>query len=245
MHNLKFTTRWALIAGVGIAFSAAGLVGCAEDEPDTTTVVSTPAPAPAPTTTVTTGGSGSPQQGTTPQGTPPFNENTNAGAGGATGTQTALADEISKKIIRNPQMTGSRVAVVVDSANVATLTGFTQNQQQKALAEKSARDTSGISSVENKLEIRPTGGAKRPKPAAAPAPATKTQVIVVPVPQREKAPPAPKPSTKPAPAEKERVLLGNGKPGTETESGTTGGKVGEGEEETTPPPPPPPPDGDQ
>ena len=134
----------------------------------TTTVVTS---TPDASTTATT---------TTTPGTPPRNENTNAGPGGATGTETALADEINKKIIRNPQMTGSRVTAVVDASGVAVLTGFTQNRQQKALAEKSARDTVGVSSVNNKIEIRPTGGARRT--VRTPPPAPKTTVIVVPGP---------------------------------------------------------------
>jgi hypothetical protein len=123
---------------------------------------------------------------------------TNAGAGGATGTQTALADEISKTITRNTQMTGSRVNVVVDDAGVATLTGFTQNQQQKALAEKAAKNTAGVSLVVNKLDIRPTGGTGKAKPTPPPA-GPQTQIIVVPGATAPAAPPAPAPSVAGAP----------------------------------------------
>jgi len=74
-------------------------------------------------------------------------------------------------------MTGSRVTAVVDDAGVATLNGFVQNQQQKALAAKAAENTPGVVSVKNKLEIRPTGGAgKTPKTP----PPVQTKVIVVP-----------------------------------------------------------------
>jgi hypothetical protein len=125
---------------------------------------------------------------------PAVNESVNAGPGGPTGTQAALADEVNKRIIRNPQMTGSRVNVVVDDIGVATLTGFTQNQQQKALAAKAAENTAGIVSVANKLEIRPTGGVgKAPKPT--PSPSVTTHIIVVPGPPA--AAPAPRPSASP------------------------------------------------
>jgi hypothetical protein len=142
---------------------------------------------------------------------------TNAGPGGATGTQTALADEISKSITRNTQMTGSRVNVVVDSAGVATLTGFTQNQQQKALAEKAAKNTTGISVVSNKLEIRPTGGVGK----AAPAPSgPKTQIIIVPG-AAPAAPQAPAPSVAGAPDVPPGEAPPVPGPSPATESGTT------------------------
>lgn len=158
-----------LIATLG-ALAALGVTGCAPKETETT-VVTTP---PTETTTVTTG---------TPPGPPPGN-NVNAGPGGAMGTDEATAEEIKRAIVNNKQMTGSRVEVVVTGGE-ATLTGFTQNQQQKALAARAAEDTPGIASVKNKLEIRPTGGAK-PKPPAPPGP--NTTIIVNP--SQETAPPA-------------------------------------------------------
>lgn len=171
------------------AFFALALAGCGNNDTGTageapTTVVVAPAPS-----------------ATTPTATPtPPGSDTNAGPGGATGTNAALAEEINTKIVRNTQMTGSRVTAIVDDAGVATLNGFVQNQQQKALAAKAAQNTSGVASVKNKLEIRPTGGTgKTPKPT--PAPPT-TNIIVVPGGNNSPtaAPPAPAPGTATTPA---------------------------------------------
>ena len=125
-----------------------------------------------------------------PAGTVPVS-NTNAGPGGATGTQAGIADRINAAIVHNTQMTGSRVTALVDSSGVATLNGFVQNGQQKALAEKAARDTAGVSSLKDKLEIRPTGGAGKtktvvltalPDGSGAPATAPPTAQTAVPAP---------------------------------------------------------------
>ena len=71
-------------------------------------------------------------------------------------------------------MTGARVEAVV-TGGVATLTGSVQNQTQKALAAKAATDTPGVTSVKNKLQINPTGGAK--SAAASKPPVTKVIVV--------------------------------------------------------------------
>ena len=84
---------------------------------------------------------------------------TNAGPGGAAGTSDVVAGRIDAAIIHDTQMTGSRVAAVVDADGVATLNGTVQNAQQKALAEQAAKGTPGVVSLKDKLEIRPTGGA--------------------------------------------------------------------------------------
>jgi hypothetical protein len=173
------------IIGVGL------ISGCGDKEPETsTTTIINEATPPTSATTGTVPGPG--RSGAV------VTNDTNAGAGGASGTQTALADEISKAITRNTQMTGSRVNVVVDDAGVATLTGFTQNQQQKALAEKAARNQPGISQVTNKLEIRPTGGTGKARPTPPPS-GPQTQIIVVPgaTPATPAAPSVPPQSTAP------------------------------------------------
>ena len=168
MKDVFDRPRFALLAAMGVVATLV-MAGCSQREQETpsTTVVTT---TPGATTTTTTAPPGSAT-------TTPATNNTNAGPGGPTGTEDAVAQEIMKTITTNTQMTGSRVTAVVDASGVATLTGFTQNQQQKALAERAARETSGVISVKNKLEIRPTGGVKPPK-----APAPKTEVIVVPGP---------------------------------------------------------------
>ena len=179
----KTKTNRATTALFTCGIAAALMTGCGDKAPDTSTTVinqaapTAAAPAPAASGKVVT-------------------NDTNAGPGGATGTQTALADTISRTITRNTQMTGSRVNVVVDSAGVATLTGFTQNQQQKALAEKAAKEAVGITSVSNKLEIRPTGGTGKATPAPA---APQTQIIVVPGAAPAATPPATAPSVAGAP----------------------------------------------
>ncbi len=192
------TTRGAAsLFTCGIA-AAALLTGCGDKVPETSTTVinqaapTTAAPAPVASGKVVT-------------------NDTNAGPGGATGTQTALADTISRTITRNTQMTGSRVNVVVDSAGVATLTGFTQNQQQKALAEKAAKEAVGVTSVSNKLEIRPTGGTGKAKPAPA---APQTQIIVVPGAAPAAAPPATAPSAEGAPVPPSSDAPASGGPAT-------------------------------
>ncbi|MES2464811.1 MAG: BON domain-containing protein [Armatimonadota bacterium] len=194
MLTLKTKNRRATAAlfTCGIA-TAALIAGCGDKTPETsTTVINQPAADTATTTTTTTVPG--------PKASTVVTNDTNAGAGGATGTQTALADEISRAITRNTQMTGSRVNVVVDDAGVATLTGFTQNQQQKALAEKAAKNTAGISLVTNKLDIRPTGGTGKTQPTPPPS-GPQTQIIVVPgaAAPAPAAPPASAPGTAGAP----------------------------------------------
>ena len=173
-----------------MALSIVGLVaaGCtsndtADNTPPATTVIAT-----APGTTTTVSSSEHPAIIAHSTGT-------NAGPGGATGTMPMTADAINAAIVHNTQMTGSRVTAVVDNAGVATLTGFVQNAQQKALAEKTARDAAGINGVKNKLDIRPTGGTGKTPPIvvssidtgtppvtvvqAAPAPTPPPHVVVV------------------------------------------------------------------
>ena len=89
-------------------------------------------------------------------------------------------------------MTGSRVEPVA-TAGVVTLTGQVQNQQQKALAEKTATQVSGVASVKNKLIIVSTGGAK-PKPQVI----TKTKTIII-HDQAPASPLTPDPAETPAP----------------------------------------------
>jgi hypothetical protein len=119
---------------------------------------------------------------------------TNAGPGGPSGTNTAIAEDINTRIVRNTQMTGSRVTAVVDDTGIATLNGFVQNQQQKALAAKAAENTPGVLSIKNKIEIRPTGGVGK----QAPTPPPTTQIIVMPAPSSN-ATPTPEPSVSPSP----------------------------------------------
>lgn len=173
----------ALLITAGSALAALIAAGCSHQDDASTPVATPPAqvntttnitpPAAAPGTSTTTVVPGPTRTVTT--GTPSTN-NTNAGAGGATGTQTALADAVNKAIHNNAQMTGSRVTAVVSASGAARLTGTAQNTQQKGLAESTARQTSGVSSVINKIEIVPTGGAKS---AASPAGPSKTKIIVV------------------------------------------------------------------
>ena len=183
-HNL-FLTRPGSVTAIVSALFALGLAGCGNN--DTSTAEQAPP-------TIVVAPPASPAATPTPPGS-----DTNAGPGGATGTNAALAEEINTKIVRNTQMTGSRVIAIVDDAGVATLNGFVQNQQQKALAAKAAQNTSGVTSVKNKLEIRPTGGTgKTPKPSLAPP---TTNIIVVP--SGSSNPPAapPAPPASPAPGE--------------------------------------------
>jgi len=129
------------------------LAGCSHDNPPPaappaatpTTVVTNPAPPTSPGAPVASS-------------TAPQTNNTNAGPGGATGND--LGDKVTEAIHINTQMTGSRVTAVADPGGVIRLTGTAQNQQQKALAEREARNTPGVTSVVNKIEIVPTGGSK-------------------------------------------------------------------------------------
>ncbi len=163
--------RAALPAALSIV-AACALAGCSQNEApqNPPPVVVNPAPPPASTTVATTPG------GVVSTSSTPATNNTNAGAGGATGADSPIADAVNKAIHSNTQMTGSRVTAVVDASGTARLTGTAQNQQQKALAETTARQTSGVTSVANKIEIVPTGGTKSAssKPAAV-----KTKIIVV------------------------------------------------------------------
>ncbi len=163
--------RPATAAAVAVAATLL-MAGCHDDSANPpATVVTTPAPAVAP---------GAPTVVTTPAATgtavtPDTKINTNAGPGSSNGTDTALADKINTAVVHNKQMTGSRVEPVV-TGGVATLNGQVQNQQQKALAYTTARNTPGVVSVKNKLIIVTTGGAK-PKPMVVTKIKTKTVVV--------------------------------------------------------------------
>ena len=142
---------------VSLLGAAAISVGCASkpdsDSAPSTVVTSTTTPAPPTTTVATPNGTV-----TTVPGAAVTN-NTNAGPGSAVGADQNVGDEVDKAIHTNVQMTGSRITAVV-TGGVARLTGTAQNAQQKALAEKAARDTAGVTSVINKVDILATGGVK-------------------------------------------------------------------------------------
>jgi hypothetical protein len=166
-------------ATAGALLAALVTAGCHDDNPPAATVVTTSPPAPtvvAPSGTTTTAAPGA-----TTTMTPDTKINTNAGPGTSNGTDAATADKINAAVVHNKQMTGSRVEAVV-TAGVATLNGQVQNQQQKALAESTARQVPGVSSIKNKLIIVTTGGAK-PKPMVI----TKTKTVIM----HDKAAPAP------------------------------------------------------
>lgn len=160
--------RVSLAAGAIV--TAFLLAGCHDDTPPPPTVVT--APAPSTTTVVPLGSPSAPGAVTTASG-PDTKINTNAGPGGSTGTDVALADQINTAIVHNKQMTGSRVEVVA-TGGVVTLNGTVQNQQQKGLAQKTAQNVPGVGSIKNKLLIVTTGGAK-PKPMVV----TKTKTVVI------------------------------------------------------------------
>ena len=168
-------------AAAGAVLAALVTAGCHDDTAPAPTVVTTPASptvvTPGGSTTVTPGGS------TTVATTPDTKINTNAGPGTSNGTDSATADKINSAVVHNKQMTGSRVEALV-TAGVATLNGSVQNQQQKALAESTARQVPGVSSVKNKLIIVTTGGAK-PKPMIVTKTKTVTKIV------HDKAAPAP------------------------------------------------------
>ncbi len=166
------TSRLAAVTA-GAVLTALLAAGCHDDTPPT--VVTTPTP--SGTTTVVPGGTPAsvPAPGTTATTIPDTKVNTNAGPGGSTGTDKALADQINTAIVHNKQMTGSRVEVVA-TVGIVTLNGQVQNQQQKALAQSTAAQVPGVSadSIKNKLIIVTTGGPK-PKPMVV----TKTKTVVV------------------------------------------------------------------
>jgi len=150
-----YTGRMLMALGAAIALGT----GCAnrqQAETPPTVIQTAPAPpvAQPPATVATTT--------PTPVTTVPTN-NTNAGPGGATGS--ALGDAVTRQIHTNAQMTGSRVTAVSTAEGTVRLTGMAQNRQQKALAERVARDQPGVLHVVDKIEIVPTGGIKA---AAAP-----------------------------------------------------------------------------
>ena len=172
MHT-RFSGRIALAAAAMLAAVLAA--GCHDNTPPDATVVNTP---PASTTTTVTPGTA---VTVPPQTIPDTKVNTNAGPGGSAGTDSALADQVNTAIVHNKQMTGSRVEVVA-TAGIVTLNGQVQNQQQKALAQSTAQQVPGVSSIKNKLMIVTTGGPK-PKPMVV----TKTKTIVI----HDQAPAAP------------------------------------------------------
>ena len=162
--------RPAVLLTAGTLLTAFSLAGCSNNTPDAPpTVVTTTAPSPAPAATTSPATSAV----TAPPG-PNTKINVNAGPGSSQGTDEATGEAVNKAIVTNKEMTGARVEAVVTSG-VATLTGSVQDAQQKALAEKAAHDTPGVSSVKNKLQINPTGGAKSPSGP----PVTKTKIVVI------------------------------------------------------------------
>ncbi len=144
------------------------LAGCHDDTPPAPTIVTPPS---ASNTAVVPSGTMSAPGAVTTAQVPDTKINTNAGPGGSSGTDSALADQINTAIVHNKQMTGSRVEVVA-TAGIVTLNGTVQNQQQKGLAQTTAQNVPGAGSIKNKLLIVTTGGAK-PKPMVV----TKTIVI--------------------------------------------------------------------
>ncbi len=209
----------ALLVTAGGAMAALMAAGCShqDDAPppqvNTTTTVLPPPAAPGAATTTTLPGT---TNTVTRTKVTPSTNNTNAGSGGATGSQTGVADAVNKAIHNNAQMTGSRVTAVVNASGEARLTGTAQNPQQKGLAESTARQTPGVSTVINKIEIVPTGGMKSSASPAAPA---KTKIIVV----HDKA------SAPPADAADQPAPSGAGS-GTDASGGT-----GAGTDSTAPP----------
>ncbi|MDQ2800244.1 MAG: BON domain-containing protein [Armatimonadota bacterium] len=183
MHTDSLRVRKTLLAAVGLMLASAALTGCNDNKEATPpAVVTNPAPpAPAPPTTVVVPGSTTTTApaagGVVVAGSPTTKINTNAGPGTSTGTDQATADAANAAIVRNKQMTGSRVEAVV-TGGVCRLTGFVQNQQQKGLAETTARRVPGVSSVVNKLTIIATGGAKPPTKTIV-VTRTKTKIIHV------------------------------------------------------------------
>ncbi len=168
--SLSSKARRSAVLAAGAVIAALLASGCAHDDTSTPPTVVTTPPS---TSTVTTTMPG--------MASPDTKVNVNAGPGGSTGTDSALSDAVNTAIVHNKQMTGSRVEPVA-TGGVVTLTGQVQNQQQKALAEKSATQTPGVLSVKNKLIIVSTGGAK-PKPVVI----TKTKTVVI---HDQNAPPA-------------------------------------------------------
>ncbi len=164
-----FPLRAALLA------AAVLLAGCHDETPPPPTVVT--APGPSTTTVVPSGTAPAVSPVPVPPG-PDTKINTNAGPGGSTGTDAALADKINTAIVHNKQMTGSRVEVVA-TGGVVTLNGTVQNGQQKALAQAAAQNVPGVGSIKNKLMIVTTGGPK-PKPTVV----TKTKTVVIQAPAR-------------------------------------------------------------
>ncbi len=202
----RLSSRFAGIAAGAAAFLSAG---CHDDTPPAPTVVTAPAPS---TTTVVPAGSA-----TTAAAGPDTKINTNAGPGGSTGTDAALADQINTAIVHNKQMTGSRVEVVA-TGGVVTLNGSVQNQQQKGLAQTTAQAAPGVGSIKNKLIIVTTGGAK-PKPVVV----TKTKTVVIhdqaPVPPTSAVPADTTPAPPPDPSAADQSSTPPAPPAT---SGTTG-----------------------
>ena len=181
MHiRQSYTGRIAALT-LGAAALALLTAGCHDDTPPPATVVT-----PAPSSSVTVAPAGAP--GASPM-VPDTKINTNAGPGGSTGTDSALADQINTAIVHNKQMTGSRVEVVA-TAGIVTLNGQVQNQQQKALAQTAAQQVPGVSGIKNKLMIVTTGGPK-PKPTVV----TKTKTVVI----HDQAPAAPADAGTPPP----------------------------------------------
>jgi len=153
--------RKMTLAGCALMASTAWLTaGCNSDRHQAPpTVVTTTAPAPPPSTTYVAPSTNTPPMAgqVNPTALPQTN-NTNAGPGGPTGTE--LGERITREIHTNAQMTGSRVTAVSTVDGTVRLTGRAQNQQQRALAAKTAKNEPGTTSVIDKIEIVPTGGVK-------------------------------------------------------------------------------------
>jgi len=73
---------------------------------------------------------------------------------GAYVDDTAITTQIKSRFFENKEVAGSSISVETLKGTVL-LSGFAKNADEKAVAEKIARDVNGVKSVRNEIIVRP------------------------------------------------------------------------------------------
>ena len=66
---------------------------------------------------------------------------------------TTITARVKKRFAEDPQVAASRISVETLKGTVQ-LSGFAKSQEEKAMAEKLARETSGVVAVRNDIAVR-------------------------------------------------------------------------------------------
>ena len=65
-----------------------------------------------------------------------------------------ITTQVKSRMLENPQVAGTSISVETLNGTVM-LSGFAKNANEKATAERIARDVNGVKSVKNEIAVRP------------------------------------------------------------------------------------------